>query len=166
MKFTKIKWDGKRVELAWTDKTVAGTETEHVMKSYGQPSPMFRAVFTNFARIVIDFLELPESWLDEMRVTGLSINEEEGDGRAGLVITSQKKVIGANSPIVLNTPHLREAVKGEESESDGFMTDDMMSAVESAWTVAARYLNGEREQIGLFDEKEKDPKPDYEIVLL
>lgn len=157
MKFTKIKWDGKRVELHWTEKRGPTTDVDQVLKSFDQPSPKFRAVFTNFASIVVQFLELPESWLTELRVTGLSTNEEEGDGRAGLVITSVKNVEGANSPLVLNTPHLREAVKGDEMERDGFMTSEMMEAMSDAWNAAEAYLKGEREQRDMFkDSPEKE----------
>ena len=81
MPFTKIKYDGKQVELHWTE-TKAGTDIEHVMRCRQQPTPAFKEVFSGIARpLVMNFLDLPAHW--NIAVTGLSINIEDNDERLG-----------------------------------------------------------------------------------
>lgn len=149
MKFSKIKYDWKKVELSWTTKE-KGAEIAHHLTSSARPAPAFTGAMRRFVPIVLSLLELPDSYDDGLQVTGISLNVEENDGRRGVVITSQKKLEAANAPLVLNTPHLREPVKDEEVDQPGFFPDEMEDAITHAERAASEYLEGKRAQGDLF----------------
>lgn len=149
MNFTKIKFNGEKVSLSWTEKKSGGTEIEHNLHSAQMPSPDLPAALKAFDKFVEELIEVPRDWMATLKVTGLSINEEE-DGRSGLVITCLKKVGAANGPLVLNTPHLRQPLKLGE-EGPGFFMDGMEGAIESADRAATGYVDGKRAQRNLFD---------------
>lgn len=164
MKFFKIKYNGEKVALSWTEHRPGGTEIEHNLHSGQTPAPDLPAALKRFEPFVEELLELPHEWMDTLKVTGLSINEEEDDGRAGLVITCQKKLAGANGPLVLNNPHLREPVKLGE-EGPGFFLDGMDTAIESANNAAQGFVQGKRAQKDLFEEDApKDKKRQLELA--
>ena len=155
MKFSKVKYDGKKVELLWTEKQPGGTKIEHNLTSGQAPEKRFKDAIDEFVSFVREILELPAEYtMDGFRVTGVSTNEEEGDGRAGCVITSQKKLAATNAPLVINTPHLREPMEGDANQDGpGFFIAGMEEAIEELHTCARRYVDGEREQRDLFEEK-------------
>jgi hypothetical protein len=163
MRFTKIKWNGMRVSLEWIDKK-GKTEVEHHLNSYDVPAPALEKSLSAFVPIALDLLELPQSYRNDLRVTGLSTNEED-DERAGLVITLQKKIKQANAPLVLNTPHLREPVAPAEYGAVGFFTNGMSEAIDKAQVAAIDYHNGKRAQVDAFEDppKEKADEPTISI---
>lgn len=154
MKFSKVKYDGKKVELLWTEKS-SGAVIEHKLTSSQAPEKKFVEAMEGFTDFVAEILELsPEYVREGFKVTGVSMNEEEGDGRAGCVITSQKKLAAANAPLVINTPHLREPMEGDANEGGaGFFIAGMEEAIAELHTCARRYVDGERLQRDLFEEK-------------
>jgi hypothetical protein len=163
MNFTKIKYDGKKVELHWNEKRPKGTDLTHTLTSTEPPAPEMRKALDKFDSFVEELLEVPSIWMDSLTVTGLSINEEE-DGRQGLIITSQKKLAGANAPLVINTPHLREPTKLGE-EGPGFFIDGMSEATTTAEEAAENFVKGKRAQRSLFDEeKPADKKRQLELA--
>lgn len=158
MQFTKIKYDGKQVELAWTEKKKS-TEIIHTLSSKEQPDIELPNALAGFADFVERLAEVPHAWMRNVRVTSVSINVEEKDGRLGLVITSQKKLADANSPLVVNTPHLRQSVKlGEEGV--GFFLVGMEDAIDRAERAAQGFVGGKRTQTNLFDSAPKKSEPE------
>jgi hypothetical protein len=149
MRFTKIKYDGKQVELAWSEKKKS-TEIIHTLSSKEQPDKELGDSLSAFADFVERICQLPHAWMANVRVTSISVNVEEKDGRLGLVITSQKKLIDANSPLVINTPHLRQALKLGE-EGPGFFLVAMEDAIERAESAALGFVQGKRMQASFFD---------------
>jgi len=123
--FQKIKWNGSEVKLAWTTGNPFGVEFEHTMRSKEAPHPELDERFRAFVPHVLKLLELPESYDEKFRVTGLSINTEE-DGRCGLVVTCMKGIADANAPLVINTPHLRERM---DEEGVGFLPGEMLDCL-------------------------------------
>lgn len=164
MKFTKIKYNGEKVGLSWTEKKTGGTEIEHNLQSVAAPAPELPAALKAFERFVEEILEVPRSWMESLKVTGVSVNQED-DSRVGIVITSQKKVANANGPVVVNTPHLREPQKLGE-EGPGFFLKGMDAAIEQADRAATGYVQGKRAQRELpFEErKHKHTKGQLEIL--
>lgn len=149
MKFSKIKWDGACIELAWTTKLDGAGEVTHALKSYDTPRPEFVAAMRALVPHVLEVLELDQAgWEDTLTVSGLSINEED-DGRRGLVCTCRRALGIANAPLIINTPHLREFMDDEQLK--GFLPDDMLAAMAAVEQEAALYLKGKRAQADLFD---------------
>jgi len=149
MKFTKIKYDGERVILEWVTKKLNREEVEQRLTSAQRPSPAFIEAMQAFQPIVFDLLRLPLDYASGFRVTGLSINEEEGDGRAGLVITCRKTLPDCNSPLILNTPHMREPVD-DNDDGPGFYIEGVADALALMCEQAEKFVGGERDQGDLF----------------
>lgn len=161
----KVKWDGKKVEIHSVEK-VKDVEKESVSRSVQRPSPKFQKVFAEAVEHAIDILELDHSYASHytFAVTGFSFNEEEEDGRSGVVMTCQKKLKMTNAPAVMNTPHLREPMKDEEYGLPGFFDPSSLGKlIARAKEVAKDFLGGEREQLDALEEtkkaeKKKDPQ--------
>lgn len=152
MRFTKIKWNGKEVVLAWTTKSGADT-IRHTLDSFERPRQEFDDALQAFVPEIVQLLELPTAYAEELKVIGLSINYEEGD-RAGLVVTCLKNLAEFNAPLVLNTPHMREP--DFDDENPGQMSDTVLQLLGRAQGAATRYVEGKREQGDLF-EAESEP---------
>lgn len=153
MKLRKMKYDGSTVCLAWIENPDARNEIEQSLKSFDKPAPSFVKALSAFVPHVLDLLELPSTYTDGLRVQSLSINyEDEGDGRCGLVITSLKSLKQANSPLVLNTPHLREDTDDDPPEATGRFLSGMGACLHDAIAEARAFVkDGKREQISLDD---------------
>lgn len=156
MLFTKIKWDGNKVELKWETNPNDDTVT-HELTSYDPPEPEFEEALQELIPDVLALLELPEGYGEDMDVTGLSISYSGDSDRMGVVVTCQKELTDANSPLVLNTPHMKE--EDPEDPNPGQMTRRMKKRVEGVQGRASRYVNGFRSQQDLFGEDEPAAEP-------
>lgn len=57
---------------------------------------------------VIKVLRFPESWSDELVITGISFNYDEEVGELrGMVVTMQKEIEDLNCPLNINTPFVK-----------------------------------------------------------
>lgn len=57
---------------------------------------------------VCEILKFPSSWVDELVITGISLNyDTEVDALRGMVITLQKEIEGLNCPLNINTPFIK-----------------------------------------------------------
>jgi len=153
MQFTKIKFkegDGK-VELAWTTREGPDRKDSitHSLTSFDRPHPDFVRGMEAFVDPVLELLELHDEYRQGLKVQSLSINYEDGDGRSGLVVTCLKELDETKSPLVLNTPHLREYV--DEENAEGFMSTAMENRLDRMQGLARDYVNGTREQGDLFE---------------
>jgi hypothetical protein len=151
MKFTKIKLSEKNgVHLEWTTPAEKRPNdvVEHRLTGKDAPAPEFTEAMQAFKPEVVGLLELSEEYGEGLTVVGLSINYEE-DGRKGLVVTCLKALDAFNAPLVLNTPHLREA---SDEEPGNYLPDGLLLLVRHAEQEAAAYVNGIRAQQSLFSD--------------
>ena len=59
---------------------------------------------------VCEILGFPEDWLDEITVTGISLNyDPECDELRGMVVTMRKDIENLNCPLNINTPFIKFA---------------------------------------------------------
>jgi hypothetical protein len=160
MKFSKIKYnaDKAKVELHWTTEE-DGAEVEHILTSDSKPQPELPKALDAFREHAVTLLEAGESWLPtSLVVTGISLNEEEGeDKRRGIIITCRRALEKANAPLMFNTPHLREPTESSPLGTPGVFLDYMDDAIAQAEKAAAAYVHGHREQLSIF-EKGADPE--------
>lgn len=58
---------------------------------------------------VMEILQFPEDWEDDIVVTGISLNYDPENGNAlrGMVVTMQKDVENLNCPLNINTPFIK-----------------------------------------------------------
>lgn len=145
MRFSKIKYNGKFVTLAWEDTNPA-RDLATSLTSAQTPHPDFTAALDAFAGEVLDLLELPLEYGDTLKVTGLSISTQD-DGRRGLVVTALKGVKCSPAPLVLNTPHLPEP--GEDPNAPA-LSRYMLALLVNAEIEASLFVAGKRAQGDLF----------------
>jgi len=147
MKFSRISVTKKGVELAYERKDEHKSE-EVVAKSAERPLPSFADALQSFAAFVIDLLEIPDEWRENLTITTLNLSEDK-NGYRGLIVTATRPIPKAyDRPLVMNTPLVRE---GSEDASDEACTlsDEVLELVSLVEGEAVRYLNGEREQLDL-----------------
>ena len=148
MAFSKIKYAKGDVTIAWKDEGPRSTVT-HEMQSGEAPRPELFTALQAFATFVLDIAELDSGWQRDLTIQSVSIGESEALGR-GIVVTALKKVTGAHSPIVLNTPFLTELPSSEGGPRLPRYAIDMLDTLEAE---AAKFRAGERAQQSLFPEQ-------------
>lgn len=158
MRFTKIKNSRLNITLEWETKAGDVDVIKHSMTSYSRPEPEFTEALQAFVGPVMNLLELPSGFDEDLEIIGLSINYEGGweDDelpRRGLVVTCLKKLDRAYAPLVLNTPHLREFMEGDPDGDDNhYLPPEFLSRLHEIQMRARRFIDGKREQGDLFDQ--------------
>ena len=147
MQFTKIKATDKGVDIEWNTPAKKHSETsiDHVLKTKEPPHPDFVAALQAFKSEVLKLLELPAGYGKAMTVTGLALTHAKD--RVGVVITSQRKLDGCNSPFNLHTPHLQEA--GDDDSAGTWLSDDLLKLIGAVEKHAQDYIDGTRAQAEL-----------------
>lgn len=146
MPFTKIKYSLKDgVALEWQDAELAQS-IEHRLVSSQEPRPEFIAALQAFTQYVRHLCDLPMSFETGLTISGVSISENDSQGR-GLVVTALKKLPSCNAPLVINTPHMPETASSEGGPEMPAFAIRMLDALEDE---AAKYRAGERAQIDMF----------------
>lgn len=158
MKFTKIKYDGKKLELVWSTSPSPLLEVTNSIESKLEPVAAFPNAMAAFVPMVITMLKLPPEWLSGLSVTGVSLSEDK-DERRGVVLTARRPIEQANqAPLILNTPYLKEPLEAKEENAVGYWPSGMAEAIEAAETAARKFLGGERAQTEMkLEEKSDDP---------
>jgi hypothetical protein len=137
-RFKKIKWDQKDITLLWT--TESGSEThDHELTSKAAPHEDLNTALQALASDVLNVCEL-DAAIEDLRVQSVSLSFSEKSGLRGAVVTALKPVAIANSPVVLNTPHLTE--DGEDPKA--VMPASMWRRVLKLEDEAQAYLDGKR----------------------
>ncbi len=129
MRFTKITASEKGAHLEWTTPAEKHPETkvEHSLVGDEGAHPDLIEALQEFGPEVLRLLELPNGYAKDLTVTGLSMNYKSDC--LGLVVTCTKKLKWSNSPLVVHTPHLREA---SDEEGGEFLSDEMVRLVQKA----------------------------------
>lgn len=149
MPFTKIKYSSKDgVALEWRDSELKQS-IEHRLVSTQEPRPEFLKALGAFSQFVRHLLDLPMSWENGLTIQSVSISENDAQGR-GIVVTALRKISGANSPLVLNTPFLPEEASSEDGPELPSFAVRLLNELEEE---AAKYRAGERAQTDLFSKK-------------
>jgi hypothetical protein len=97
----------------------------------------------------VKICELPESDAAKLKIRGVTLTHAHDV--LGAVITALKPLKTANSPLVINTPHLPEcAYSGDGDDPNPTMHDGMPERLHALVVQAQRYLDGDRAQGDLF----------------
>ncbi len=149
LRFTKIKFDGAKVRLEYERLRKSGDPDEFVLYSADAPTPEFQAVIQALAVDVVSICELIPSDTERMQVRGVTLSHT--NDVMGVVITALKSVSMANSPLVLNTPHLPETSYSDDDSAPTWPTG-MGERIAALEVQASLYLNGTRAQGDLFED--------------
>lgn len=148
MRLRKIKHKAGKTEIHWTTTVEdTGDETKSELTSFDDPEPEFVTAMEALAADVLEICELPDDYTIGMDVTGLSLSYTDDD-RMGATITALKGLEEANSPLVINTPHLPEI---DFDDPNPQMTPGMERRVDDLIERAKRFIGGKRAQKDMFD---------------
>ena len=142
----KVKYDGTRVRIEYSVERQDGRFDERVLSCYDEPIPEFKTALAALVEDVCDICELPADQAEKMRVQSVSLSYT--NDILGLVITALKSVKTAQSPVVLNTPHIPAQSYAEGGEGP-VLADNTLMRVETVTREAERYIDGERAQQSL-----------------
>jgi hypothetical protein len=139
VRFSKIKYDGKAVELMWS--TIERADTiEHRLSSGEPPRRELKHALAEFVPHVLRMLELPANYEHGLLITGLIVKDGKDDDGRSLIVTCQKTIDDSDSPLILNTPLMANADTGI-----------LGALLDSAEDAAENYRVGRRAQGDLFD---------------
>ena len=149
MQFEKIRFDGKTVELDYSESTPGGS-TIVVEERGTDPSPAFKAALRAFASYVVWVISGPESWAETLDVRGVTIKRPD-DGEFGIIVTAIHPCPRArNGTHLINTPFLAAAPEGHEGLGSGFLPSHVPALVDELEMQATAFHDGEHgEQISL-----------------
>lgn len=162
-RFTKIKVasDGT-TSLDWTTIEDAETHT-HALVCKESPDPAFVTALNALLADVLVVVELPDSYADGMRVSGITLSLTEKTGARGATVAVLKTVKIANGPLTFSTPHLiGDPAPDDEAPDDdrrGHMPPGMWARILDVEREGWDYLDGKRApkaQAELFDETDDD----------
>ena len=152
MQFSTIKRHNGKIHLSWELTSHGENDVAQAsLTSEDEPLAEFIEALDAFEDDVLCLLELPQQYKEGLEVTKLAINREADDGRLGLVITAVK-ALGCGS-LVLNTPHLRERTE-EGDPGEGHVTSVQFDRIYAIEEAAERFVNGQRQQVDMFDHDE------------
>jgi hypothetical protein len=146
---TKVKYDGARVRVEYQKERADGQSADDfTLNCADRPSNAFLAALTALADDVVAICELPEPEARKLTVRGVSFTNT--NDIFGAVITALKELGTANSPLVLNTPHLTEEPYGEGDDSTPLLKTETADRLHTLALEAENYINGDRAQPSLF----------------
>ena len=146
MTINKVKiTDGRlRIEYEEASKVRPDSVNEFVLVCSEDPRPSFHKAMIELLPHAMQLLELA-SYDSGCKVSGLSLSYSKS-GVMGAVVTIQKALKGANSPLVLNTPHCPAAPYSETGDWTTCLTSQFVTAIEDVCVEAEAYVKGARDQ--------------------
>lgn len=145
---TKVKKAAGKLRVEYEVDENGGTN-ELSIASADMPRPEMERAFEACIPKALELCELPSGW-PGVRVTGVSFSwTEDPNGRKimGAVITMQKRLSGANCPLIINTPHLpSEPYSGQESDPNPVLDPKLVDALNVVAEEAMEYVKGNRAQ--------------------
>lgn len=153
MKITKIKYDGTQVQINYitevkdsNGKTIAEINSE--FRSKEKPLQSFKDALNDLRNEVQEILKdaLKDNACKDADIRGVSISH--ANEIMGAVITALIPVTSANSPMVVNTPHLPSEDYNTNSEfSDApILPYSCTLKIRTLIDEAIGFYNGEREK--------------------
>lgn len=154
MRINKIKRNGEGLKLSYTieNRTESGVDSIACeFSSSDRPLPELEEIFKDLIQDVEEICSLPTNYCKFGSVLGVSYSYSSND-TMGAVITASIPLETANSPLIINTPHLPEAPYSEGSETPT-LSAVAANRLKRLLICAEKYFEGERyQEPSLFDE--------------
>lgn len=157
-RFKKIKFDGKNVTLLWEEGDYY--QNEYSLKCDELPAPGMVKAFDELRYEALLLCELPDEYLDRIDVRSVSLNYGGPEETMGATITARMQLFYSNAPLNLNTPNKPVEPYSAECEYDDevlakmCLREECINKLEDLINEANRYVDGERAQGKLFEDKE------------
>lgn len=151
MDIRKIRWyDGKETRIEWSDDTDSKEEVKTGTRvSKQKPEQSFVDALQAFMPLLVASCGLGEVWTTSGYVTGLTFGEEKAAGggtRLNLMIHGRCTPEGQSSPVLLNSPLMREASDETMIGKPGVIPADCDDLIDAMTKQAIRFLQGKRFQ--------------------
>jgi len=140
-----------RIEIKYQQKNQTGGWNEFSLSCIEQAEPEFYTALSALAADVVEMCEQPESYIDRIKVRGVSYSYGGDAEVMGATISAGMTLLNSNCPLNMNTPH-----KASDSYNDGpadekqLLSGDCFDRLRSLHSLAERYVKGTRAQGDLF----------------
>lgn len=157
----KIKVDTTRITIDWEiDNGDGRAPDEYHLKCADVARPEFYKALAAIRQDVIELLELPPAWLDDIKVKGAAFSYTK-KGTKGVVITATRELKHSSSPMNLNTPYVPYDSQNPDKFVIPYFTEERLNKLEEE---AERHIDGNRAQGSLFDEPKANVEVTAEII--
>ena len=146
MYIKKVKLVKDKIYIEWGIENTEGEPDEYSLKLATPALESFYDAMRNLLPHWQGLLELPASYAETAKITGVSFSWT--NEIMGAVITASKTLSTADSPVALNTPHLPEAPYSD-SGSNPILPKSTTEALDILHREAERYVEGERSQLAM-----------------
>jgi hypothetical protein len=147
VRIKKVKRNAKGV-VTINYEVENGTDWDaYSMACKSEPHPDLIFALANLVPHVMAICELPESYREDLTVSGVSFTykeTEQGDTVEGAVITAQKLLKGHPAPLILNTPHKTDAPYTESGDTSACLSTEAAMSLEAVKEEAKEYISGKR----------------------
>ncbi len=150
MRFTKIKYDGRRISLNYEKLRTDAEPDKFFLESNEKPLPSFNAALQKLKEHIVEICEFEHKYMSSIEVRSVTFSYGGENDTMGATITGLKTLGTANAPLVINTPHLPEEDYSGNNPGAHILTMYCVNDLKALTEEAQRYLDGEREQESMF----------------
>jgi hypothetical protein len=154
MRFKKIKMtkEGK-IQMEYEIKNQKGGMDEFSFSCAEEPKSSFVVALSDLRQDVLGMCELPDDYLDRIRVSGISFSYGGENETMGAVIIASMILHQSNTSLNLNTPHKIEEFYGETGDKLQLLNEPCVGRIKTLIFEAGDYVKGIRAQRNLFNQK-------------
>lgn len=139
-----------KIHVEYTQKNLAGGTDELVLICPEEPLPSLHAAFDALAECAIMESELTSELIPRTKVSSVSFSYGGEKEVMGAVITASVKMLHANCPLNINTPHKPSAPYTDNANDETPCLDDhTIDCLLALMDETNKYLDGERLQMKL-----------------
>jgi len=161
-RITKVKRKDEKIIIHWRKVDVSQHPAQIItcgtVECAEAADPAFYESFDGLGAHVADLLEMTPEWGQKFHAKGVSFSWRENAGGdtdrrgaiMGAVVTGQINIKKANSPLLINTPHVPEQPYSAESP-EPTLSVEFIIQLEEVMLQAEYYLDGKRAQVSLFE---------------
>lgn len=152
IRITKIKDNGDTVIIEYKQKIGKSGWAKIAIEQPERARPEFYDALKQLASHVVQICELPQSYKDDIDVTGATFSYDDDTKTVGATIIAKKKLAHSQSPFNIATPHKFEHAANAELKGDKliFLTPGAANDLRILRDEAIQYIKGERAQGDLF----------------
>lgn len=160
MNIKKIHLKGETIHMEWT-KTTMKPDDKSATNKYSMTEselavPGFYTAVQSLAADVCAICQLPDNYTEGMKIVGLTLSYGE-DEQWGALISAVKTLKNSNAPFNIHTP-FKWAIASDPSVESSFLSKGCVKRLELVLDYAEGYIDGDRAQGKLFDDKEDEEK--------
>jgi hypothetical protein len=141
LQINKVKYDKKLGLVTIEYDQIGDDEVKITLKSTDAPLDELVDCFYNLIPYVETICQLPDGYCNDSEIRGVSLSWT--NGIMGVVVTCLIPLDNANSPMVINTPHVPSEQYSEGGQSP-VLSKDVVTVIKTLIEEATRYINGER----------------------